>query len=558
MLYLSPSRSFFLALAAFGLLAGARPERACGQEEAPAPRTVAPATPDIPSPPSATSFPTAGGKPYPINLLAAMKLGNVRGLDIELASRRLQVAAAQLRGANVLWLPNLIVGTDYFRHDGRIQDIQGNVFDTSKQGFMVGGAPYLVFSLADAIFSPLAIRQKVRARQAEVQTAANDTLVAVTQAYFNVQQSRGQFAGALEAFRYTEDLMRRLDKLAPGLTPALEINRSRVLAAAIRQARLQSENNWRTASAELLRVLYLDPTLVVEPVEPPHLRVTLLPLEKPVDNLIAVALTNRPELASQQALVQASLRLLQQEKLRPLVPSILLRGFSTPVVGSLGVGLFGGGLNSSLNNFGVRQDWDLQMLWTLQNFGLGNRALVKQRAAENRVALTELFRVQDRVAAEVVQAYSLAQTAEGRIREAETELKEAQELVRQDLAALGQTQRIGEGGPIQLLVRPLEVVAAVQMLQQAYADYYTSIADYNRAQFQLYRALGNPAQALAMQEDGANGLPCGSAAPACPPAVAAPLPAASPPAPPAPSPALPTYPEPLVAPAPNRGESRPP
>lgn len=352
--------------------------------------------------------------------------------------------------------------------------------------------------------------------------------------------------------------MRRLDKLAPGLTPALEINRSRVLAAAIRQARLQSENNWRTASAELLRVLYLDPTLVVEPVEPPHLRVTLLPLEKPVDNLIAVALTNRPELASQQALVQASLRLLQQEKLRPLVPSILLRGFSTPVVGSLGVGLFGGGLNSSLNNFGVRQDWDLQMLWTLQNFGLGNRALVKQRAAENRVALTELFRVQDRVAAEVVQAYSLAQTAEGRIREAETELKEAQELVRQDLAALGQTQRIGEGGPIQLLVRPLEVVAAVQMLQQAYADYYTSIADYNRAQFQLYRALGNPAQALAMQEDGANGLPCGSAAPACPPAVAAPLPAASPPAPPAPSPALPTYPEPLVAPAPNRGESRPP
>jgi outer membrane protein TolC len=478
---------------------------AVGQDEVPAPRTV---TPDLPPSPPVVSFPTAGGKPYPINLPAAMKLGNVRGLDIELASRRLQVAAAQLQGAKVLWLPNLIVGTDYFRHDGRIQDIQGNVFDTSKQGFMVGGAPYLVFSFADALFSPLASRQTVRARQADMQTAANDTLLAVTQAYFNVQQARGQFAGALEAFRYTEDLMRRLDKLAPGLTPALEINRSRVLAAAIRQARLQSENNWRTASAELLRVLYLDPTLVVEPVEPPHLRITLLPLDKPVDDLIPVALTNRPELASQQALVQASLRLLQQEKLRPLVPSVLLRGFSTPVVGSLGVGLFGGGLNSSLNNFSVRQDWDLQVLWTLQNFGLGNRALIHQRAAENRVALTELFRVQDRVAAEVVQAYSLAQTAEGRIREAEAELKEAQELVRQDLAALGQTQRIGEGGPIQLLVRPLEVVAAVQMLQQAYLDFYTSINDYNRAQFQLYRALGDPAQALTI-EDGASAAPCG-------------------------------------------------
>jgi hypothetical protein len=47
------------------------------------------------------------------------------------------------------------------------------------------------------------------------------------------------------------------------------------------------------------------------------------------------------------------------------------------------------------------------------------------------------------------------------------------------------------------------------MLQQAYLDFYTSINDYNRAQFQLYRALGNPAQALAMQEEGANAAPCG-------------------------------------------------
>src|SRR5579884_756360 len=467
------------------------------QEEAPAPRPLTPDTAASPAPASVTSFPTAAVKPYPINLLAAMRLGNARGLDIELASRRLQVAAAQLQGAKVLWLPNLIFGTDYYRHDGQIQDIQGNVFGTSKQGFMVGGAPYMVFSLADAIFSPLALRQTARARQAEVQAAANDTLLAVAQAYFNVQQARGELAGYRDGMRFADDLLRRLDKLAPGLTPALEANRARALAARLRQVTLQSENNWRAASAELLRVLYLDPTLVVEPVEPPHLRVPLLPLDKAVDDLIPVALTNRPELAAQQALVQASLRLLQQEKIRPLVPSILLRGFSTPVTGTLAAGYFGGGLNGNMGNFNFRQDWDIQALWTLQNFGLGNRALIKQRAAENRVALTELFRVQDRVAAEVVQAYSLAQTAEGRIREAEAELRDAQSLVRQDLEALGQTQQRAGGGPVLLIVRPQEVVAAIQSLQQAYTDYYASIADYNRAQFQLYRALGNPAQSLA-------------------------------------------------------------
>jgi outer membrane protein TolC len=496
-----------------GLFLGEAQGEARGQEEKPLPppRVELPQLPPLTAPPGLARM---GGKPYPINLPTAMKLGNARGLDIELAWRQLQLAAAQLQGAKVLWLPNLIFGTDYYRHDGQIQDIQGNVFGTSKQGFQIGGAPYLVFGFADAIFQPLATRQTVRARQAQVQTAANDTLLALTQAYFNVQQARGELAGYRDALQYADDLLRSLDKLAPGLAPILEVNRARTLAARLRQTMLQSENNWRAASAELLRVLYLDPTLVVEPVEPPHMRIPLLPLDKPVDDLVPVALTNRPELAAQQALVQATLRLLKLEKMRPLMPSVLLRGFSTPVVGTLGVTFFGGGLNSSLDNFGIRQDWDMQVIWTLQNLGFGNRALIRQREADRRAALTELFRVQDRVAAEVVQAYSLAQTAEGRIRETEAELREAQTLVREGLAALGQTQRLGETGPIQLVIRPLEVVTAIQMLQQAYADFYFAINDYNRAQFQLYRALGNPAQALAMQDgEGTNGTACGGTAP---------------------------------------------
>ena len=41
------------------------------------------------------------------------------------------------------------------------------------------------------------------------------------------------------------------------------------------------------------------------------------------------------------------------------------------------------------------------------------------------------------------------------------------------------------------------MVAAIQALAQAYDDYYAAVADYNRAQFQLYRAMGRPAQMVA-------------------------------------------------------------
>lgn len=462
---------------------------------------------ELPAPPQTTA-----GKPYPINLPTALKLGNVRSLDIELASQRLQVAGARWQGARVLWLPNIILGGDYNRHDGPIQAIDGTILGTSRQSMMIGAAPYTVFAFTEAIFSPLAVRQTVRARRADVQTAANDTLLAVAQAYFNVQQARGELAGAADALHRVEDLLARLDKLAPDIVPLLEVHRARADAARLKQAMQRSENNWRAASAELLRVLYLDPTVVVEPLEPPHLQVSLLPIDKPVDDLVRVALTNRPELASQQALVQASLRLLSQEKMRPLIPSLLLRGWSTPVAGTLAAGYFGGGRNGFVGDFSIREDYDIQLLWVLQNFGFGNRALIRQRAAENRVALTEFYRTQARVAADVVQANALAQTSAQRVRETETQLKEAQITMKQNLAAVSQPK--WAGNLVQLIVRPQEVVAAVNALNLAYTDYYSAIADFNRAQFQLYRALGQPAQALLAEPPGGKPAPTKPPSPA--------------------------------------------
>jgi outer membrane protein TolC len=437
---------------------------------------------------------------------AALRLAGVRPLDIALASERVRVAAAELGRARVLWLPTIFVGTDYARHDGQLQDVQGNVFGTSKQSFMVGAGPSAVFALSDALFAPLAARQDVRAREALVQAARNDSLLAVAEAYFDVQRARGELAGAEDAARKAEELVRTAEKFAPALIPEVEAARTRVEASRRRQAVLAARESWRRASAELARVLRLEPSALVAPLEPPHLRLTLVPPERPVDDLIRVGLTSRPELAAQQALVQATLERLRQEKLRPLIPSVLLRGFSTPVVGTLSGGLFGGGVNDNLGNFAARSDLDLQLLWQFDNLGLGNRARVDGRRAENRLAVLELFKTQDRIAAEVAQAHAEVQSAAARLAEAEGETKDAARTAARNIENLGQTQTPapGKGGgqPVLLVVRPQEAVAAVQALAQAYADYYGAVADYDRAQFRLYRALGYPAQWLTCQPAG--------------------------------------------------------
>jgi outer membrane protein TolC len=442
----------------------------------------------------------------PIDLATALRLANVRPIDVAVASQRVEFAAAQMTQARVLWLPTIFLGTDYFHHDGQIQDTAGAISGNSHGALLLGAGPSAVFALSDAIFAPLAARQEVNARQGALQTAQNDSMLAVAEAYFSLQQARGNLAGAEDVARRAEDLVRRARDLVPsGVIPELEVVRARAQAARSRQATNTARENWLLASADLIRVLRLDASVVVEPMEPPQMRVTLVGLDEAVDDLIPIGLTNRPELATHQALVRATLERLRQEKIRPLIPSILLRGSSTPVTGTLAGGLYGGGPNGDLSNFSARADFDIQVLWEWKNLGLGNHALVRQREAENRLALLELFRTQDLVAAQVAQAYAQAQSAAGRLKDAEAELQDAADSATRNMQGMGQT--LDTGKVLVLAIRPQEVVAAIQALSQAYLDYYAAVGDYDRAQFRLYHALGHPAQALDFGPSGGRQLP---------------------------------------------------
>jgi hypothetical protein len=199
-------------------------------------------------------------------------------------------------------------------------------------------------------------------------------------------------------------------------------------------------------------------------------------------------------LAAQQALVRAALQQLRQERIRPLVPSILLRGAATNPAGTLAGGAFGGGINDQVSRFGARGDYDLQVLWQLENLGFGNSARVRERRAEHELAILESLRLQDRVAADVKQAYDQAQSAAARVKEAEIGLKDAVDSVTQNFEGMKQTKRVGN--LLVLVIRPQEAAAAIQALSSAYGDYYGAVGDFNRAQFRLYRAIGQPARLI--------------------------------------------------------------
>jgi outer membrane protein TolC len=463
----------------------------------------------------------------PIDLATALQLSGSRPIDVQLAHERVRGAGAILLGANALWLPSVTIGGDYYRHDGDIQDSSGAIDDNSHSTLMFGMGSGIgtsaVVSPDDAIFASQAARHTLAARRSEVQVATNDSMLAVTNAYFLVQQSRGNLAASQDATKRTEDILRRVKSLASGLVPELEIVRTEAELARRQETELFARENWQVNGAELARILRLDAAAQLEPVEPPQLQVTLIEPDRSVDELITIGLSSRPELAADQALVQAALARLRQEKLRPFIPSILLRGDSTSVGGTLGVGVVAGGTNGDLGSTSARSDWDLQILWQLDNLGLGNIARTRQRDSEHAQAILELFREQDRVAAEVTRAYAQARQSARRVEITERQVRLAFDSYSKNLVGLGQVRTAGE--MVQTIVRPQEAIAAVQTLAQAYSDYFGAVADSNRAQFRLYRAMGEPAQTLQQR--------IGTPGEAVPPPPAQTQPVVPPPAPPA-------------------------
>jgi outer membrane protein TolC len=429
----------------------------------------------------------------PINLATAMQLAGVRPLDIEAATVQVRQSLALQLQARALLIPTLNAGVDYLRHDGVQQNIfQGVTFEKDRQSLFVGGGPSLFVGLTDGIFNPLAARRVVAARRADVQTARNDVLFTVSQTFFELQSARGRLLGVAASIARAELLVNFTKALAPSLIAPLEINRAQAELQSLRQTQQVAIRDWRVASARLAEVLLLEPDTLLEPLEPPFLQVTLISCDQPAKELVPVAISNRPEIASHRELVAAAGELLRREQRRPLLPNLVVTSPMT-ATGLLAGGYLAAGPNAQLNTSGVGQMIELSAVWQLQNGGIGNIGRIREQRADRDLASIEFTRTVFRVKAEVTQAVARLQTARVRVVETAEGVRQAIESADKNFIGLRETARPA-GELLRLIIRPQEVVAAIIALETSYEQYAPAVNEYNTAQFDLYRALGQPAQ----------------------------------------------------------------
>jgi outer membrane protein TolC len=192
--------------------------------------------------------------------------------------------------------------------------------------------------------------------------------------------------------------------------------------------------------------------------------------------LIAVALMNRPELAESRAQIAAALARWNQAKYRPLFPILQA---------SYGGGTFIGGTTAP-NTAGGRNDVLTTMSWELKNFGLGDLFASRERRAQYNQANFHALEVQSMVGAQVAAATKIVRQREQAVQEAQTAVRSAEEMWRK----LEQVA-FGVGLPARQY-DPLEPLLAERALLEARMLYLDNVIEYNRNQFRLYWAMGQP------------------------------------------------------------------
>jgi outer membrane protein TolC len=424
-----------------------------------------------------------------LDLESALGLADVGNPTIGLAREAVRASLAAQLQARVLLVPTLDVGASVNVHDGNLESARGIIRDVDRRSLYAGAGALAVGAgtvgvpgarinvhLADAVFEPRVARQRVTARSFDAQATRNTILLEVVTRYFALAAAEAQLRALRELGAEYEEVARVTANFArKGQGREADAERARTEALLLHGQEQAAEEEVAVASAELARVLDLDPSLPLRTAGQLQPLVSLVNPDTGFEELIQTALRNRPEVEAQQAEVALLATRLRQEQARPFVPAVSI-GYSA--------GTFGGGSNLAANgfgHFGGRTDFDALAVWSLANFGLGNLSIQKRVRAEVRAAEAEQARVINQVSQEVAEARAQSLAAWQEIKVARQRIASARNAFQRDLR---RTKNV--------LGHVIETLDSLHLLTSARLDLIRGTAAYNEAQFRLFVALGQP------------------------------------------------------------------
>jgi outer membrane protein TolC len=410
---------------------------------------------------------TAEPRVVPIGLDTVLRLAEGQNGQIALAREKVHEAYADKELAKSAWLPAINVGTAYYRHEGGIQDFEGNLIHSSY-GSVLGGVEVAGrFDPREAVFAQVNAERKVWQQKGELSRVTSEALLEASTTYIDLLAARTAEAIARQTLSQQEEMLeqaRGLLKAEPGTKFLVEGFEAEALILRQTIARLHQQGD--AAATKLAYLLGIGPGVELAPVDAKVVPVELIDPATPTDQLVGQALTSGPGVRELEGLLAVITE--AREKAKGC-------GRFMPVLEARVVeGAFGAGP-------GARLDWDNRL-----DIGL-----------QARFNLTDLFTAGDqkRLADSRIQQVHLTyQDLRAKLAAGVQEARDASLSGREEMRLAGEAVRHARQG-YQLSQKRLkdnvpgsttvEVMGYIHGLQTAYLNYIGVVSAYDKAQLRL-------------------------------------------------------------------------
>lgn len=407
----------------------------------------------------------------PIDLATALRLAGAQNLDVQIAREKVAEAKASHEGAVAQFFPWISPGLSYRSHEGRIQDVAGNIIEVSKQSYTVGATLAAQLDIGNAYYRALEAKQLVKAAGHAVDSQRNLAIAIAALGYFDLARAQAAVGVAQEAIRISRDYEEQIQRaVEAGI--AFKGDALRVCGQTRRNELLlrQTQEQQRIAAARLAHALRLDATVELTAQETELVPLSLVDTNTPLGALAQQALAAHPDIQQTQSQLAAATDARKGALYGPLVPTLGAQA---------SLGGLAGGQSSALGNFGDSQDYLASLSWRIGPGGLFDSSRLHAADARLRGVKLQSEKVKDEIIRQVVEAVMRIRSLGDQIATARQSLALAEET----LKLSRQRKEFGVGVV-------LETIQAEQDLTRARNDYLNIVAEFNKSQYSLRRALG--------------------------------------------------------------------
>ncbi|MBX9678014.1 MAG: TolC family protein [Gemmataceae bacterium] len=407
-----------------------------------------------------------------LSLDLVLGLARDRNGQIRLAREKLQEAQAQHELNTSRWLPDILVGPSFYRHDGGIQDFQGNLLQSNFGSVFAGAEVRSKLDWREGQFRRLESERQVHQRRGDLTQVASDKLLDAATTYIDLLAARTAEVASWQMEKRLEELLDQATKLAE-VDPGVRIEAIRVESelGAQRLFVRKFREGTRSAASKVLYLVGSDPTGEVAILDRQLTQIGLVDIQQPLQAMIEQAQRNGPGVQE----LHKMLTVIESTRAKVGGPGRYLP--SLEIVAAEGG--FGAGPGTNLN-WANRFDLGMNFRWNLTDL---RNAHHHQRLAESKVEQARLS-YQDlraKLTLGVQEAYETMHSSLEQMDIAGKQIHHAEETLRLSEERLKMNIK-GRS--------PSEVLLAHRALFGARMSYLNALRDYDKAQVRLFVLLG--------------------------------------------------------------------